>query len=70
MQLQPCVPRQISKPHVDAGSANQVGAANDAWEKVQEAANGVFRQIAAEAAPTQQALAEIILEIVRATKGW
>lgn len=50
--------------------ANQVGAANDAWEKVQEAANGVFRQIAAEGAPTLQALAESILDIVRATKGW
>jgi hypothetical protein len=43
--------------------AEQVGAANDTWEKVYKIAEGVFRQIAAEVAPVLQVIGEEILAV-------
>lgn len=43
--------------------AEQVGAANDTWERVYLVATGVFRQIAAEVAPVLQVIGQEILGI-------
>lgn len=43
--------------------AEQVGAANDTWEKVYLIGSGVFRQIAAEVAPVLQVIGQEILAV-------
>jgi hypothetical protein len=50
--------------------AEQVGAANDAWGRVELIATGAFRQIAAEVSPLLTVIAGEIIEIAKGFAGW
>lgn len=50
--------------------AEQVGAANDAWDEMGMIATGAYRQIAAEVAPVVQVIAEYITDGAQSFSGW
>ncbi len=50
--------------------AQQVGAANDAWQKVSDIATGAWRQIAAEVSPVLTVIAQEIMDFAEPIKGW
>ncbi len=55
---------------VSDAQAEQVGAANDAWGRLEMVATGAFRQIAAESSPVLQAIFESITEGVIGFSGY
>jgi hypothetical protein len=61
--------RQLGLTLTDA-QADQVGAANDAWEDMQLIATGVFRQIAAESSPVITAIATEVRSIAEGFEDW
>ena len=50
--------------------AEQVGAANDAWQQVTDIATGAWRQIAAEVSPVLTVIAEEIMAFAGPLEGW
>jgi hypothetical protein len=50
--------------------AEQVGAANDAWQKVTDYGTGAWRQIAAEVSPVMTVIADQVLGVLEPLGGW
>ena len=50
--------------------AEQVGAANDAWEEMGMIATGAYRQIAAEVSPVIQVIAQSVTDVGASFGGW